>query len=97
MNEKAAAILGFAAKGRKLIYGLDNIEAYAGRIYSIYYDGGLSEKSQKNLRYFAEKKGAVLIKSETPLEKVTGKTNCKAAGLTDINMHKGIIKTMNNV
>ena len=96
MDSKAEAILGFAVKGRKLILGIDNIAAYKGRIYSIYYDGGLSEKSQKNLRYFAEKKGAILIKSERPLEEITGKTNCKAAALTDENMHKGIMETMQN-
>ena len=92
MNEKAAAILGFAVKGRKLILGIDNIEAYKGRIYSIYYDGGLSEKSQKNVAFIAGKKNAVLIKCETPLETVTGKKNCKAAALTDKNMHDGIIQ-----
>ena len=94
MDEKAKAILGFAVKGRKLILGIDNIEKYQGRIYSVYYDGGLSEKSQKNIAYIAEKKKAVLIKSETPIESITGKKYCKAAALTDKNMHDGIMNTL---
>ena len=92
MNDKTAAILGFAVKSGKLIYGIDNIEAYKGRIYSVYYDGGLSEKSQKNIAFIAGKKNAALIKCETPLESMTGKKNCKAAALTDKNMHDGIMK-----
>ena len=96
MDDRAKAILGFAVKGRKLILGIDNIEAYKGRIYSVYYDGGLSEKSQKNIAFIAEKKNAVLIKCDTPIENITGKKNCKAAALTDKNMHDGIINTMNN-
>jgi hypothetical protein len=91
-DNKTAAILGFAAKGRKLILGIDNIEKFSGRIYSVYYDGGLSEKSQKNIAYIAEKKKAVLIKCETPIESMTGRKNCKAAALTDKNMHDGIMK-----
>jgi len=89
--DKLTSILGFAVKGRKLIYGLDNIEAYKGKIYGIYYDGGLSEKSLKNLTFWAEKKKAGLIKCETPIEVLTGKKNCKCVGLIDGNMFKGIM------
>ena len=96
MNDKATAIMGFAVKGRKLIYGIDNIEKYSGKIYSVYYDESLSEKSQKNIAFFAEKKKAVLIKCETPVESMTSKKKCKAAALIDKNMHDGIINAIQN-
>lgn len=94
MNDKIGAILGLAMRGRKLILGIDNIEAYKGKIYGVYFDGGLSERSQRNIAFIAAKRGAVLIKSEMAIESVTGKTKCMAAALTDKNMHDGIVKAL---
>ena len=96
MADKITAILGFAVKGRKLVYGIDNIEACKGRIYGIFFDAGLSERSQKNIAFIAAKKNAVLLESVKPIESVTGKKNCKAAALTDVNMHKGIMDALEN-
>jgi len=90
-NSKAITLLGFAVKGRKLIYGLDNIEKFSGKIYSVFYDEGLSEKSQKNIAFITGKKNAILIKSETTIENIIDKKNCKAAALIDKNMHDGIM------
>lgn len=94
MNDKISAILGLAMKGGKLILGIDNIEAYKGKIYGVIFDGGLSEKSQMNIAFISAKRGAVLIKSETAVALFTGRTGCKAAALTDKNMHDGVIKAL---
>lgn len=90
-SDKITALIGFAVKSRKLLLGADNTAKYKGKIYSVFYDGSLSEKSLKEVRYYAGKQNAVIIKCLFPLEDAVSKKNCKTAALTDENMHKGIM------
>ncbi len=93
-GDKIKALLGFAVKSRKLLIGLDNIKECRGNIYSVFYDGTLSDKSRKELLFFASAKNAVVVRCDAPLGEITGKGKCKAAGLTDENLHNGIMKEL---
>ena len=97
MGDKAETLLGFAIKSRKLLLGLDNIKNFRGAVYSVFYDGSLSDKSRKELLFTAAAKKAVVIKCDRAIGEITGKAGCKAAGLTDGHLHKGIMAELDTL
>ncbi|HEY8389811.1 MAG TPA: hypothetical protein VIL26_02485 [Clostridia bacterium] len=91
---KVETYIRFAIKGRKIIYGLDNIKVQPNKIKIIIADNSLSEKSLRETKFISEKNKIPLILSEADLNQILNTNNCKVIGISDINLAKAIL---NNV
>ena len=90
-REKIKGYLGFAIKGRKILFGLDNIEEYKKTIYLIIIGNNLTEKNENKMRKLATRLNCALIKLDENFGDLIERPTCKLCALTDINLSKGII------
>ena len=84
MNSKVLTMLGFAAKAGKLSFGMDaavsSIKAKKARLIIVAAD--VSEKSQKEIKFFAAKTPVVVL--ETVKEKLSHAVG-KQCGILSVN------------
>lgn len=90
-REKIKGYLGFAIKGRKILFGLDNIEAYKKNIHLIIIGNNLTEKNENKMLRLATKQNCTLIKLNENFGDLIERPTCKLCALTDLNLSKGII------
>lgn len=87
-NDKFVAILGFAKRAGKVVYGYDDLKNKVGiRLYAV--STSASQNLSEGMTRLAEKNKITLI-TVTDLELVVG-GNCKALGITDASMSKGML------
>lgn len=90
-REKIKSYLGFAIKGRKILFGLDNIEGYRKEIYLIIIGNNLTEKNENKMMRLASRLNCALIKLDENFGDLIDRPTCKLCALTDLNLSKGIV------
>lgn len=90
---KIESYLGFAVRSGKILYGIDNIAVGRKRKYALVLCCTASENLAQKAKTVAERDGIPLITTETPLEIMVNKTNCKLVALTDAHMAKAVTET----
>ncbi|MDR3022007.1 MAG: hypothetical protein LBU60_04985 [Clostridiales bacterium] len=94
--KKATALIGFAIKSGKVIYGLDSV-VKSSHIKLVVYDFTLSSSSQDKLKNYCQKKSLICIKLESErLEYIVFKANCKLIGIVDRDFASAISAFLQN-
>ena len=91
MQTRLSSYVGYAIKSRNVVFGVENIICNK-KINVILTDISLSENSYDKISVFAKKNNIKNFK--TKIEELYKGKNCKAMGITDINLSKAIIKEM---
>ena len=89
---KIEALLGFAQKSGKIIFGTDNILFYKTDKFLILCDQNLADNAQKKLRRYAEERKIPVKISQQPLSVLLHKEGVKAVAVTDPNLAAEILK-----
>lgn len=90
-HPKISAYIGFAARARKLIIGVDGITRRQKRRDLIVYSADLGENSVKQLSDYAQKTNSPIIMLETgALESILKKEGCKAVAVIDAQLAQAI-------
>lgn len=90
-REKIKGYLGFAIKGKKILFGLDNIEGFKKDIYLIIIGNNLTEKNENKMRRLATIRKCALIKLDENFGDIIDRPTCKLCAITDLNLSKGIL------
>jgi ribosomal protein L30E len=93
-NRKIAAYVGFAIKSGGVFYGLEKLknEGTKPRPALILTDDALSEKTKKEVAFFAAKKNIPIVRLDK-LECVTKKPNVKIISVLDKGLAVRIMET----
>lgn len=83
-----SAYIGFAVRSGKVVYGIDNIVKCTKRIYAIFVCPTAAKNLSDKAKLFSERHDIPLATTETPLEDIVHKQNCKAIALLDHNLAK---------
>lgn len=95
-KDKIEALLGFAVKANKLIYGLDNLELLKKKRYLYIQCHTLSENAKNKIKRLAQEKNVPILETKINLEDILHKINCKVVGLSDKQMSEAILQNINN-
>ncbi len=87
-NDKFAALIGFAKRAGKIVYGYDDLKS-AKRIKLFVISDSVSSNVVDGLKRASLKTGAPLVAADMLEELIGG--NCKALGITDKNMASGML------
>ena len=90
----ASVYLGFAVRSGKIVLGIDNIERCRKRIYALVLCPTASDNLADKVSSFASKRELPLGVTESPLEDMIHKSNCKALALLDENLAKAVMETI---
>lgn len=93
-RDKIDALLGFAVKAGKIIYGIDTIESTAKRFYSICICHTTADNTKRKTEAVANAKKVPLILSQHKLEDVLYRKNCKVIAITDKQMSEAMIAAL---
>ena len=91
MKKNVFSYVGYAIKSRSAVFGVDNIAANR-KSKVVLYDDDLSDNGKERLMKVIEKnkiRGFI-----ADIEELYPDHNCKAIGITDINLASAIIKAM---
>lgn len=95
-QSKISSYIGFAARARKIIYGVDQITARGKKHRLIVMCSTAGENTSKQITAYAEKTSSPLIVlSGVTIEEILKKNNCKVIAVTDENLAKAIINNFN--
>lgn len=86
-NDKFIAMIGFAKRAGKIVYGYDDLRS-AKRVKLFAVSDGGSDNLKRNVKILAEKQSRPIVLVDG-LENIVGK-NCKALGITDENMARAM-------
>jgi ribosomal protein L7Ae-like RNA K-turn-binding protein len=86
------ALLGFAVKARKVVYGLDAIERAIARVRLVLYDDTLSQNSLDKAQRIALRHSIPIAHVSDKMQDVVHKLNCKIIGVIDDNFAKAILE-----
>ena len=89
MNDKFMAMVGFAKRARKIVYGLDSLES-AKRLKLLAVSSSASDNLLSSVTRLAARRNLPLVTVDGMEDKVGG--NCKALGITDENMALAMIE-----
>ena len=89
MNDKFTAMIGFAKRARKIVYGLDSLQT-AKHLKLLAVSDSASDNLLNSMRRLAEKRSLPLVTVDGLENKVGG--NTKALGVTDENMSLAIVE-----
>ncbi len=100
MNSKILTLLGFAAKAGKLAFGMDAaVAALKGKkSHLIVVAADLSEKSRKEIGFFADKSGVEVLgafENGEALSHAVGK-RCSIISVNDKGFKESILKAKTN-
>ena len=82
-NDKFIAMIGFAKRAGKIVYGYDNLRS-AKRVKLLAVSDSGSDNLKRNVKTLAERQNKPIVLVDG-LESIVG-NNCKALGITDENM-----------
>ena len=95
MNNKIKAMLGFAVKSGKIVFGLDNLLETRKNIKLVVCSPTTSENNKEKLKMLCEYKKWKLVETSEKLEDLIHRDNCKIVGLIDGGMSSEILKLEN--
>lgn len=90
MKDKLETYLGFAIRSGNIVYGVDNIEAKISKICLVIYDRRLSENGVNKLKNVTKRNQIDTLISETTIDDLINKQNCKAIGITSKDLARAI-------
>lgn len=91
---KISAYIGFSARARKIVYGVDSITKKNKQHKLIILCKTAGENTVKQINNFALKTNSTLIVLEDiTIEEILKKPNCKVISIKDSNLAKAIIET----
>ena len=97
-KETADALLGFAARSRKIVMGSTAVEAAIkkGKTTLVVLDGGVAPNTHKRMSSLADRHNVpiVLKNRGKPLESLVGKPNCRCLGIVDAHFAHAILDAM---
>lgn len=82
------SFVGFAVKARKIQYGVDNVVSAGRKAHLILFSPDLSERSGKRLHEYADRNEIDVF--AVRLEEILPGRNCKALGITDVNLAEAV-------
>lgn len=92
---KCRTLVGFAVKSKKCLFGVDIISE-SRRVKLVLFSDELSEGSTRKLMNHLTKNHIRHYKLKgSDLSEIVNRTNCKAVGILDPNIAKGIIEDLN--
>ena len=89
--DKALTFLGFALRKRAVVKGF-NAVAYQKRVNLLILCKTASENAVKEAKALATKMHAPLLSSNTPIEELVYKENCKLIAVTDKDLARAILE-----
>lgn len=92
-TDKFMAMIGFAKRARKIVYGIDSLVA-AKRLKLLAVSNSASENLADSMNKLALKRNIPLVTVDGLEDKVGG--NCKALGITDENMARAMADHANS-
>lgn len=96
MKDKIETYIGFCVKSRKIVTGINALEAYKKRAYCIFVCNTLSENSFNLVKKLSEKfKVPVIRVYNKTLSEVSFIDGCKVLALTDRELCKAVIENLN--
>ena len=90
MNNKIEALLGFAVKSGKIVYGFDNLCETRKNVKLVLCSPTTNNKVKEKLKLLCDHKKWVLAESIDNLEELIHRQNCKVVGLIDKDMSSAI-------
>ncbi len=90
--QKIISYIGFAARARKIVFGVDSI-VKKPRVRVIILSPEAGENTAKQIKAYAEKTSSPIIVLEgATLEEILKKNNCKVVAVIDPSLAKAIIE-----
>lgn len=93
-NDKTAALIGFAIRAGKVVFGTDAILRYRKKMPLIVIDKTLAANAADKITRYAER-SVVAVSEMSEVASLTHREGCKAIAITDRQMSEAILKTMN--
>ena len=93
MNDKTAALIGFAIKAGKVVFGTDAILRYRKKMPLIVVCRTLADNATDKIIRYAER-STVVVSEREEVATLTHRQGCKAIAITDKQMSEAILKTM---
>ncbi len=87
-SDKFTAMLGFAKRARKIVYGIDNIKG-AKKLYLLAVSDTAADNLKDGMKKIAAKRGIALV-TAVSLETLVG-NNCKALGISNADMARAML------
>ena len=95
LNNKLEALLGFAVKSGKIVFGFDNLCETRKNVKMVIYSPTTNEKVKQKLLLLCEHKHWKLVESIDNMENIIHRDNCKVVGILDTSMASAILKLDN--
>ncbi|MDR2202508.1 MAG: hypothetical protein LBP26_07140 [Clostridiales bacterium] len=95
-RDKIEALLGFAVRASKLVYGIDNIVKAKKRFFLLVLSSDASDNLKDAAVKEAAKRKIAVIQTKKPLHDIIPKQNCKLAALADKGMSEAIKINLND-
>lgn len=90
--QKIISYIGFAARARKIVYGVDCV-VKKPRVKVIILSPEAGENTTKQIKAYAEKtKSPLIVLDGASLDEILKKNNCKVIAVTDPSLAKAIIE-----
>ena len=95
MANKLEALLGFAVKSGKIVFGFDNLCETRKNVKLVIYSPSTNDKIKQKLKLLCAHKNWDLVESIEPLEELIHRDNCKVVGIVDKSMSSAILNLEN--
>ncbi|MFR6640555.1 MAG: hypothetical protein ACLUSP_03820 [Christensenellales bacterium] len=87
MNDKTAALIGFAIKAGKVVFGTDAVLRYRKKMPLIVLCHTLADNAAGKITRYAER-STVVVSEQNDVASLTHRQGCKAIAITDKQMSK---------
>lgn len=94
VNDKTAALIGFAIKAGKVVFGTDAVLRYRKKMPLIVLCYTLADNAVGKITRYAER-STVVVSEQNDVASLTHRQGCKAIAITDKQMSEAILKSMN--
>ena len=95
-KSKITTLLGFAARARKITFGITALEIglKRGKVRVLILDKNAKENTRKRILHLSRKYDVpwILYDDERTLDRVVGKANCRCVGVLDNQFAKEMLK-----
>lgn len=95
MANKLEALLGFAVKSGKIVFGFDNLCETRKNVKLVICSPSTNNKIKQKLQLLCKHKNWNFVESVEPLEDLIHRDNCKVVGIVDKDMSSAILKLEN--
>jgi len=95
LANKLEALLGFAVKSGKIVFGFDNLCETRKNVRLVIYSPSTNDKVKQKLQLLCKHKNWDLAESIELLETLIHRDNCKVVGIVDKSMLSAILNLEN--